>query len=42
MGITETSIKRPIATAMVYLIVLVLGITGFRYLPVDLLPPIEY
>jgi HAE1 family hydrophobic/amphiphilic exporter-1 len=27
---------------MVYLIVIVLGITGFRYLPVDLLPPIEY
>lgn len=42
MAITETSIKRPIATAMVYLIVIVLGITGFRYLPVDLLPPIEY
>lgn len=42
MGITATSIKRPIATAMVYLIVIVLGITGFRYLPVDLLPPIEY
>lgn len=42
MGLTETSIKRPIATAMVYLIVIVLGITGFRYLPVDLLPPIEY
>lgn len=42
MSITETSIKRPIATAMVYLIVIVLGITGFRYLPVDLLPPIEY
>ncbi len=42
MGLTETSVKRPIATAMVYLIVIVLGITGFRYLPVDLLPPIEY
>ncbi|MEX0661628.1 MAG: efflux RND transporter permease subunit [Balneolaceae bacterium] len=42
MGITETSIKRPIATTMVYLIVIVLGITGFRYLPVDLLPPIEF
>ncbi|MFU8811468.1 MAG: efflux RND transporter permease subunit [Balneolaceae bacterium] len=42
MGITETSIKRPIATAMVYLIVIVLGIAGFRFLPVDLLPPIEY
>jgi len=42
MGLTDTSIKRPIATAMVYLIVIVLGITGFRFLPVDLLPPIEY
>ncbi|WP_069133251.1 efflux RND transporter permease subunit, partial [Rhodohalobacter halophilus] len=42
MPITETSIKRPIATTMVYLIVLVLGVVGFRYLPVDLLPPIEY
>jgi HAE1 family hydrophobic/amphiphilic exporter-1 len=27
---------------MVYLIVIVLGVTGFRFLPVDLLPPIEY
>lgn len=42
MGMTDTSIKRPIATTMVYLIVIVLGIAGFRYLPVDLLPPIEY
>jgi HAE1 family hydrophobic/amphiphilic exporter-1 len=42
MGMTDTSIKRPIATTMVYLIVIVLGIVGFRYLPVDLLPPIEY
>ncbi|PWN05902.1 efflux RND transporter permease subunit [Rhodohalobacter mucosus] len=42
MPITETSVKRPIATTMVYLIVIVLGITGFRYLPVDLLPPIDF
>ncbi len=42
MALTDTSIKRPIATAMVYLIVAVLGIAGFRYLPVDLLPPIEF
>lgn len=42
MPITETSVKRPIATSMVYLIVIVLGITGFRYLPVDLLPPIDF
>src|SRR6056297_2111672 len=42
MGLTSTSVKRPIATAMVYMIVIVLGVTGFRFLPVDLLPPIEY
>jgi hydrophobic/amphiphilic exporter-1 (mainly G- bacteria), HAE1 family len=42
MGLTDTSIKRPIATMMVYLIVVVLGFVGFRYLPVDLLPPIEF
>lgn len=42
MALTKTSIKRPIAVSMVYLIVIVLGIAGFRYLPVDLLPPIEY
>ncbi|MEX0649071.1 MAG: efflux RND transporter permease subunit [Balneolaceae bacterium] len=42
MPLTQTSINRPIATTMVYLIVIVLGITGFRYLPVDLLPPIEF
>jgi hydrophobic/amphiphilic exporter-1 (mainly G- bacteria), HAE1 family len=42
MALTDTSIKRPIATAMVYLIVVVLGVAGFRYLPVDLLPPIEF
>lgn len=42
MSLTEVSIKRPVATTMVYLIILVLGIAGFRYLPVDLLPPIEY
>ena len=42
MGLTNTSVKRPIATAMVYMIVIVLGVTGFRFLPVDLLPPIEY
>lgn len=42
MPITKTSIHRPIAVTMVYLIVIVLGIAGFRYLPVDLLPPIEY
>lgn len=42
MGITDISIRRPVATTMVYLIVITLGIVGFRYLPVDLLPPIEF
>lgn len=42
MNITNTAVKRPIATTMVFLIIIVLGIMGFRFLPVDLLPPIEY
>ena len=42
MAITEVSIKRPIATSMLFLIIVTLGVMGFRYLPVDLLPPIEY
>ncbi|WP_372633376.1 efflux RND transporter permease subunit [Fodinibius sp.] len=42
MKITETAVKRPIATTMLFLIIVVLGITSFRYLPVDLLPPVEY
>ena len=42
MPITKTSINRPVATAMVFLIVVTLGMIGFRQLPVDLLPPIEF
>ena len=42
MPLTDTSVKRPIATTMVFLIILVLGLVGFRFLPVDLLPPIEF
>jgi hydrophobic/amphiphilic exporter-1 (mainly G- bacteria), HAE1 family len=42
MSITERSVKRPIATTMVFLIIITLGMIGFRFLPVDLLPPIEY
>lgn len=42
MALTDTSIRRPIATAMIYLIIITLGLIGFRFLPVDLLPPIEY
>ncbi|GAB5558657.1 MAG: efflux RND transporter permease subunit [Synoicihabitans sp.] len=42
MRVTETAVKRPIATMMVFLIIITLGATGFRYLPIDLLPPIEF
>ena len=42
MNITKLSVERPVATTMVFLIIIVLGIMGFRFLPIDLLPPIEY
>ncbi len=41
MSLTTTSIQRPVATTMIFLIVIVMGFIGFRFLPVDLLPPIE-
>ena len=42
MNITHLAVNRPIATAMVFLIIIVLGAMGFHFLPVDLLPQIEY
>src|SRR5690606_28055230 len=42
MAIASVSVKRPIATTMVFLIIITLGMISFRYLPVDLLPPIEF
>jgi len=36
------AIRRPVATTMVYLILIVLGIVSFRSLPVDLLPSVEF
>jgi HAE1 family hydrophobic/amphiphilic exporter-1 len=42
MNITQTSVNRPIATTMVFLIIIVLGIMSLRFLPIDLLPDIEY
>ena len=42
MNITRLAVKRPIATSMVFLIIIVLGIMGFHFLAVDLLPPIDY
>ena len=42
MSITERSVARPVTTMMVFLIIITLGTIGFRFLPIDLLPPIEY
>lgn len=42
MRITDVAVHRPIATSMVFLIIIVVGIMGLRFLPVDLLPAIEY
>lgn len=42
MSMTDTSIRRPVATAMLFLILIVIGIVSLRSLPVDLLPSIEF
>ena len=42
MPLTDVSIRRPVATTMAYLILLVLGIVSFRALPIDLLPDVSY
>lgn len=42
MPLTDTSVRRPVATAMVFLIIITLGVAGLRHLPIDLLPPIEF
>ncbi len=39
---TRIAIDRPVATMMTFLVIVILGLTSLRYLPVDLLPPIEY
>ena len=41
-GITALSIRRPVATAMAFLILIVVGVVALRSLPVDLLPQIEF
>ncbi|MGW8283182.1 MAG: efflux RND transporter permease subunit, partial [Gemmatimonadota bacterium] len=41
-SIWDLAIRRPVATAMFYLVVVTIGIVGLRYLPVDLLPKIEF
>jgi hydrophobic/amphiphilic exporter-1 (mainly G- bacteria), HAE1 family len=42
MSITDRSVARPVTTMMVFLIVITLGSVGFRHIPIDLMPPIEY
>lgn len=42
MGLTQTSIRRPVATTMLYLILIVVGFVSLRSLPIDLLPEIEF
>jgi HAE1 family hydrophobic/amphiphilic exporter-1 len=42
MAFYDTSIRRPVATAMAFLVIIVVGVVSFRYLPVDLLPEIEF
>ena len=42
MPLTPTAVKRPVATTMVFLIIITLGIAGLRHLPIDLLPEIEF
>ncbi|MFN2442169.1 MAG: efflux RND transporter permease subunit [Thermoanaerobaculia bacterium] len=42
MSITGVSIRRPVATAMFFLILIVIGVVSLRSLPVDLLPSIEF
>ena len=41
-SLSHLSIRRPVATFMVFLILVVLGVVSFRSLPVDLLPKIEF
>ena len=41
-SLTHTSIRRPVATTMLYLIFIVIGIVSLRSLPVDLLPEVEF
>ncbi|MGH9457366.1 MAG: efflux RND transporter permease subunit, partial [Thermoanaerobaculia bacterium] len=42
MPLTTTSIHRPVATSMFFLILIVVGLVSFRALPIDLLPNIEF
>jgi HAE1 family hydrophobic/amphiphilic exporter-1 len=41
-GLTDTAIRRPVASVMFFLIVVTIGVAGLLYLPVDLLPQIDF
>ena len=41
-GISDLAIRRPVGTAMVYLMLIVVGLVALRTLPVDLLPKVEF
>ena len=42
LNLSALAIRRPVATAMVYLILIVIGLVAVRTLPVDLLPKVEF
>jgi len=42
MSLPSVSVRRPVTTAMLFLIVLLLGAVAFLYLPVDLMPELTY
>ena len=41
-GLSDLAIRRPVATVMLYLILIVVGLVALRMLPVDLLPKVEF
>ncbi len=42
LGISDVAIRRPVFTAMLSLAVIVLGLLGYRGLPTDLYPPVNF
>ena len=42
MKLPEIGVKRPVATAMLFIAIILLGIVSLRMLPLDLMPEMEY
>jgi hydrophobic/amphiphilic exporter-1 (mainly G- bacteria), HAE1 family len=42
MSVPSTSVRRPVAVAMLFLAVILLGVISFLRLPIDLLPDVSY